>query len=95
MIPKREVTDFQPGDKVTVRVTNVKEDGKLDLSAGRKAYLQLGTDAEAVLGKKSEKIIRASCHLTIKRIRRRSMRLSDFQKPHLRGLSGTFIRSTR
>ncbi|HUM85587.1 MAG TPA: S1-like domain-containing RNA-binding protein [Lachnospiraceae bacterium] len=51
MIPKREVTDFQPGDKVTVRVTNVKEDGKLDLSAGRKAYLQLGTDAEAVLEK--------------------------------------------
>ena len=52
MIPKREApVDLKPGDTGEFRVTNVKEDGKLDLSAGKKAYLQMGEDAEAVLQK--------------------------------------------
>ncbi len=37
------------GDDVTARVTNVKEDGKLDLSIREKAYLQIAKDAEKVL----------------------------------------------
>lgn len=50
MIPKREApADLKPGDTGEFRVTNVKEDGKLDLSAGKKAYLQMAEDAEAVL----------------------------------------------
>jgi len=50
MIPKREMqTSFTPGQVLKLRVTNVKEDGKLDLSAHEKAYIQRGEDAEAVL----------------------------------------------
>lgn len=50
MIPKREaLTGVYPGDVLDLRVTNVKEDGKLDLSAHKKAYQQMDEDAEAVL----------------------------------------------
>ena len=50
MIPKREApADLKPGDTGEFRVTNIKEDGKLDLAAGKKAYLQMAEDAEAVL----------------------------------------------
>ncbi len=49
MIPIREVTGrLHVGDTMTLRVTNVKKDGKLDLTAGKKAYLQMDDDAEAV-----------------------------------------------
>ena len=52
MIPKREAPEgYRPGDVVELRVTNVKEDGKLDLSAHKKAYQQMDEDAEAVLEK--------------------------------------------
>ena len=37
------------GDRVSARVTAVKEDGKLDLSLRAKAYLQIEKDAEKVL----------------------------------------------
>ena len=50
MIPKREApSGVYPGDVLDLRVTNVKEDGKLDLSAHKKAYQQMDEDAEAVL----------------------------------------------
>ena len=50
MIPKREaLNNVHPGDVLELRVTNVKEDGKLDLSAHKKAYQQMDEDAEAVL----------------------------------------------
>lgn len=50
MIPRREMqTDYTPGQVLKLRVTNVKEDGKLDLTAHEKAYIQRGEDAEAVL----------------------------------------------
>ena len=50
MIPKREVpSGVYPGDVLELRVTNVKEDGKLDLSTHKKAYQQMDEDAEAVL----------------------------------------------
>lgn len=50
LIPKKE--DFGNifvGDKVEARVTEVKEDGKLDLSVRKKAYLQIDEDAKHVL----------------------------------------------
>ncbi|WWR15554.1 S1-like domain-containing RNA-binding protein [Lachnospiraceae bacterium JLR.KK008] len=50
LIPKRELYgDVRIGDRVSARVTGVKEDGKLDLSLREKAYLQIGTDAGKVM----------------------------------------------
>ena len=50
LIPVKELTSkIQIGDDVTVRVTGIKEDGKLDLSLRDKAYLQLDTDGEIIL----------------------------------------------
>ncbi|MCR4901648.1 MAG: S1 RNA-binding domain-containing protein [Butyrivibrio sp.] len=50
LIPKKELTsNVQIGDDVTVRITGIREDGKLDLSLRDKAYLQLDTDGEAIL----------------------------------------------
>lgn len=37
------------GDVVTARITNVKPDGKLDLTLREKAYLQMDADAEKVM----------------------------------------------
>lgn len=50
LIPKKEVYgEIKPGDIVSARVTEVKEDGKLSLSIREKAYLQIGSDAEKVM----------------------------------------------
>lgn len=50
LIPKKELYgDVRIGDTVNARVTAVKEDGKLDLSIRRKAYLQMGEDAEKIM----------------------------------------------
>lgn len=50
LIPKREAQgDYKVGQTLSLRVTEVKEDGKLTLSAKQKAYIQLKEDAEAVL----------------------------------------------
>ncbi len=50
LIPKRDAAgSFRVGDIVQARVTNVKEDGKLDLSVREKAYLQMDEDAELVM----------------------------------------------
>lgn len=55
MIPAREPWDgIQPGDKITARITAVKEDGKLDLSLRQKAYLQIERDSETILIKLKE-----------------------------------------
>lgn len=49
-IPKKEVfTKLRIGDVVEGRVTQVKPDGKLDLSLREKAYLQMDKDMETVL----------------------------------------------
>ncbi len=51
LIPKREAQGELPiGEVMTFRVTEVKEDGKLNLSARKKAYQQVEEDAESVLG---------------------------------------------
>ncbi|MCD8021649.1 MAG: S1-like domain-containing RNA-binding protein, partial [Lachnospiraceae bacterium] len=50
LIPRKEgVTGLKVGDRIRARVTNVKEDGKLDLSIREKAYLQINDDAEMIL----------------------------------------------
>lgn len=50
LIPKAELYGtFREGDTVKARVSKVREDGKLDLCVRERAYVQMGTDAEAVL----------------------------------------------
>lgn len=50
LIPKRELYgEIKVGDVVTARVSEVKEDGKLDLSVREKAYLQIGKDVEKLV----------------------------------------------
>ncbi len=50
MIPQRELfAGFKTGQNVHCRVTRVREDGKLDLSAREKAHNQIFEDAELVL----------------------------------------------
>lgn len=50
LIPKKEAQGgYKAGQILNLRVTEVKEDGKLNLSAKQKAYIQLKEDAEAVL----------------------------------------------
>lgn len=50
LIPKRELYGaVEVGDTVNARITEVKEDGKLNLSIREKAYLQIGQDAQRVL----------------------------------------------
>ena len=47
MVPKREAQGkFRIGEVRKFRVTEVKEDGKMNLSAHQKAYLQIGEDAK-------------------------------------------------
>lgn len=49
LIPKNELfADYKPGDLITARVINVREDGKLNLSTREKSYLQLDEDANNV-----------------------------------------------
>lgn len=50
LIPKKELYgEVKPGDMVDARVTEVKADGKLNLSIREKAYLQIGDDAEKIM----------------------------------------------
>lgn len=50
LIPKKELYGtVKVGDRITARVTGVKEDGKLDLSIREKALTQIMIDAEKVI----------------------------------------------
>ncbi len=50
LIPKQEAAGtFRIGDVIQARVTSVRPDGRLNLSAREKAYLQLDQDAELIL----------------------------------------------
>lgn len=50
LIPKKEIhKTMQVGDEITARVTEVREDGKLNLSPNKKAYMQMDEDAETIL----------------------------------------------
>ena len=49
LIPKREAAGrYEPGQVLKLRITEVKEDGKLTVSDRQKAYLQMGDDASLV-----------------------------------------------
>ena len=49
LIPRKDAAgSFYVGDVIEARVTQVKEDGKLDLSVREKAYLQMDKDAQLV-----------------------------------------------
>ena len=50
LIPRKEMYgELHTGDTVQARVTNVKEDGKLDLSVREKSYIQMDDDAAKLL----------------------------------------------
>lgn len=50
LIPKKEsYGNVRIGDRIHARVTEVKEDGKLNLSIRQKAYLQIGEDADKIM----------------------------------------------
>lgn len=49
LIPAREAKGkYRPGEVLDLRVTEVKEDGKMNVSDRQKAYLQIDEDAESV-----------------------------------------------
>lgn len=49
LIPAREAKGkYRPGEILDLRVTEVKEDGKMNVSDRQKAYLQIDEDAESV-----------------------------------------------
>ncbi len=51
LIPHQEAQgNYHVGDVLTLRVSQVKEDGKLTLSSRQKAYLQIEEDAHMILG---------------------------------------------
>ncbi|MCF6463625.1 CvfB family protein [Clostridium sp. Cult1] len=55
LIPKNELIGvYVPGEEVNLRVINVKEDGKLDLSLRDKSYMEIDKDAELILNKAKE-----------------------------------------
>ena len=50
LIPQREAAgQYRIGDSISLRVTEVKQDGKLDLSAREKVEVQIDRDAEAIM----------------------------------------------
>ncbi|MCM1136463.1 MAG: S1-like domain-containing RNA-binding protein [Clostridium sp.] len=50
MIPKKEPTGgLKAGDRISARVTEVLEDGKLSLSLRDKAYIQMAKDADKLM----------------------------------------------
>jgi predicted RNA-binding protein (virulence factor B family) len=50
LIPKKEAQGkYKVGTTIQCRVTQVKEDGKLDLSVREKAYIQMDEDAELIM----------------------------------------------
>lgn len=56
LIPKRDAQgSYTPGEILSLRVTEVREDGRLCVTTKQKAYMQIGVDAEMILEKIREK----------------------------------------
>lgn len=56
LIPRKELLGvYVEGEELKVRVTNVKEDGKLDLSLRERFYMEIDKDAELILNRTIEK----------------------------------------
>ncbi len=52
LIPNKEAKgSFEVGDMLLVRVVNIREDGRTDVSPNEKAYLKIKPDAEAIYKK--------------------------------------------
>lgn len=50
LIPNKEIHErLHVGDRIRGRVTDVREDGKINISIHQKAYIQMGEDGEKVL----------------------------------------------
>ena len=50
LIPAREASGkYRPGEVLELRVSEVKEDGKMNVTDRQKAYIQINEDAESVL----------------------------------------------
>lgn len=50
LIPKHEIfRDYKIGERLTLRVTKVREDGKLNLSTRKKAYEQMDSDTALIV----------------------------------------------
>ena len=50
LIPAREASGkYRPGEVLDLRVSEVKEDGKMNVTDRQKAYIQINEDAESVL----------------------------------------------
>ena len=55
LIPRREASGrYKVGDRISARVTDVKPDGKLDLSVREKAFIQMDADAMVILERLKE-----------------------------------------
>lgn len=55
LIPTKEMYgSFTVGDRISARISGVKEDGKLDLSLREKAHIQIGADSKRLLEKLRE-----------------------------------------
>ena len=55
IIPKKEVfREYIAGETIEARVTDIREDGKLNLSTREKVYVQLNTDADLIYNKMQE-----------------------------------------
>ena len=49
-IPAREANGkYRPGEVLDLRVSEVKEDGKMNVTDRQKAYIQINEDAQSVL----------------------------------------------
>ncbi|HHV39196.1 MAG TPA: S1 RNA-binding domain-containing protein [Tepidimicrobium sp.] len=84
LIPKRELVGLHVvGEEVKVRVTNVKEDGKLDLSLRDKAHVEIDRDMDRILNRARESggILYLNDYSSPEEIRRElSMSKSAFKK---------------
>ena len=84
LIPKRELVGVHiPGEEVNVRITNVKKDGKLDLSLRDRSHMEIDSDIDRILDKAMENngILYLNDHSSPKEIRRKlSMSKSAFKK---------------
>jgi predicted RNA-binding protein (virulence factor B family) len=55
LIPKKELLGaYEVGDNIEVRISKVKEDGKLDLSLRDRSYVQMDEDSKVILSKLKE-----------------------------------------
>ena len=84
LIPKNELYGvFRPGDEVDIRITKVREDGRLYLSLRSKSYKQIDKDGDTIIYKMQQKDgeLKLNDHSSPKRIREElNMSKSSFKK---------------